>query len=101
MEIMVNKRLVYVLDEKYLLPEQKYGFRKNRYTTSKGVKLTLGGFAICKTENARCEAGFQKLTEMRELNTSIVATRILMNERHPIRHFFTTPWEKAPHHRFS
>jgi hypothetical protein len=26
---------------------------------------------------------------MRELNTNIVATRILMNERHPIRHFFT------------
>jgi hypothetical protein len=26
---------------------------------------------------------------MRELNTTIVATRIRMNERHPIRHFFT------------
>jgi hypothetical protein len=26
---------------------------------------------------------------MRELITTIVATRILMNERHPIRHFFT------------
>jgi hypothetical protein len=46
---------------------------------NKGVKLELEVFAICKTENA--------LAEMRELN--IVATRILMNERHPIRHFFT------------
>jgi hypothetical protein len=26
---------------------------------------------------------------MRELNTTIVATRILMSEWHPIRHFFT------------
>jgi hypothetical protein len=26
---------------------------------------------------------------MRELNTTIPATRILMNEKHPIRHFFT------------
>jgi Reverse transcriptase (RNA-dependent DNA polymerase) len=33
MEKMVNKRLVHVLDERNLLPEQKYGFRKNRSTT--------------------------------------------------------------------
>jgi hypothetical protein len=44
-------------------------------------------FAICKRKNALCEAGF--LTEMRQLNTTIVAKRILMNERHPIRHYFT------------
>jgi hypothetical protein len=53
------------------------------------VKLVLGVIAICKTENALCETGFPTLVEMRELNTTIVATRILMNERHPIRHFFT------------
>jgi hypothetical protein len=48
---------------------------------NKGVKLALEVFAFCKTENA--------LAEMRELNTTIVATRTLMKERHPIRHFFT------------
>jgi hypothetical protein len=53
------------------------------------VKLASGVFAICKTENALCEAGFPTLTEMEELNTTIVATLILMNERHLIRHFFT------------
>jgi hypothetical protein len=37
---------------------------------NKGVKLALGVFAICKTENALCEAGFPTLTEMRELNTN-------------------------------
>jgi hypothetical protein len=33
MERMVNKRLVNVLDERNLIPEQQYGFRKNRSTT--------------------------------------------------------------------
>jgi hypothetical protein len=56
---------------------------------NKGVKLALGVFAICKTENTLCEAGLPTLSEMRELNTTIVATRVLMNERHPIRHLFT------------
>jgi hypothetical protein len=35
------------------------------------------------------EADFQTLSEMRELNMTIVVTRIIMNERHSIRHFFT------------
>jgi hypothetical protein len=54
----------------------------------KGVKIALGVFAICKTENALCEAGLPTLTEKRELNTTMVATRILTNKDHPIRHFF-------------
>jgi hypothetical protein len=41
---------------------------------NKGVKLALGVFVICKTENALCEAGFPTLAEM--------------NERQPIRQFF-------------
>jgi hypothetical protein len=54
----------------------------------KAVKIALGVFAICKTENALCEAGLPTLTEMRELNTTMVATRILTNRDHSIRHFF-------------
>jgi hypothetical protein len=54
-----------------------------------GVKLAFGVFANCKTENALCEASFPTLAELRELNMTILATRIIMNERHPIRHFFT------------
>jgi hypothetical protein len=41
---------------------------------NKGVKLALGVFAICKTENALCEVVFPTLALMRELNTTIVAT---------------------------
>jgi hypothetical protein len=37
------------------------------------------------TENA---TGLQTLTEMRELNTTMVATRILTNRDHCIRNFF-------------
>jgi hypothetical protein len=33
-------------------------------------------------KNALSEAGFPTLAEMRELNTTIVATQILMNKRH-------------------
>jgi hypothetical protein len=42
---------------------------------------------------ALCETGFPTLAEMRELNTTIVATRVIMNERHPIRHYFTKTTE--------
>jgi hypothetical protein len=30
----------------------------------KGVKITIGVFAICKTENTLCEVGLPTLTEM-------------------------------------
>jgi hypothetical protein len=53
---------------------------------NKGVKLALGAFAICKTENELCEMGFSTLAKKRELTTTIVATRILINERHPLFH---------------
>jgi hypothetical protein len=54
----------------------------------KGVKIALGVFKICKTENALCEAGLPTLTEMRKLTTTMVAKKILSNRDHPIRHFF-------------
>jgi hypothetical protein len=41
-------------------------------------------FTICTTENAFCEAGLLTLTEMRELNTTMVATGILTNRDHLI-----------------
>jgi hypothetical protein len=56
--------------------------------TQQERETSIRNFAICKT-NALCEAGFPMLSEMRELNTTIVATRVPMNEKHPIRHFFT------------
>jgi hypothetical protein len=52
----------------------------------KEVKIALGVFAICKTENTLCEAGLPtRPSEIRELNATMVATKILTS--HPIRHF--------------
>jgi hypothetical protein len=36
----------------------------------KGVRLALGTFVICITENLLCEAGLAKLDEMRKLNST-------------------------------
>jgi hypothetical protein len=54
----------------------------------KGVKIALEVFVVSRTDNALCEADLPTLAEMQELNTALVATRILTNSEHPIRHFF-------------
>jgi hypothetical protein len=35
---------------------------------NRGLKLALGLFVMCRTENVLCEAGLPTLSEMRELN---------------------------------
>jgi hypothetical protein len=52
----------------------------------KGFRLALGIFAICKMENALCEAGVPTLSEMKELNTANVGIKILTKVRHFLRH---------------
>jgi Fic family protein len=51
----------------------------------KGVRLALGTFVICRTENLLCEAGLAKLDEIRELNSTKSAIKILTNTNHPVR----------------
>jgi hypothetical protein len=46
--------------------------------------MALGVFIVCKTDNALCETGLPTLAEMRELNTAIVAARILTNSEQPM-----------------
>jgi hypothetical protein len=36
----------------------------------KGVKLAMGTFVICRTENLLCEAGLAKVDEIRKLNST-------------------------------
>jgi hypothetical protein len=48
----------------------------------KGVKLALGTFVICRTDNLLCEAGFTKLDEIRKLNSTKSAIRLLTNADH-------------------
>jgi Fic family protein len=57
----------------------------------KGVRLALGTFVICRTENLLCEAGLAKLDEIRKLKSTKSAIRILTSTDHPIRPYFTNP----------
>jgi hypothetical protein len=57
----------------------------------KGVRLAMGNFVICRTENVLCEAGLAKLDEIRKLNSTKSAIRILTNTDHQIRPYFTNP----------
>jgi hypothetical protein len=54
----------------------------------KGVRLALGTFAVCRTENAKHEAGISTLAEIREQDTARIAIRIITNESLPIRSYF-------------
>jgi hypothetical protein len=47
-----------------------------------GVRLALGTFVICRTENLLCEAGLAKLDENRKLKSTKSAIRILTNTDH-------------------
>jgi hypothetical protein len=55
----------------------------------KGVRQALGTFVICRTENLLC--GLAKLDEIRKLNSTKSAIRILRNADHPIRPYFMNP----------
>jgi hypothetical protein len=57
----------------------------------KGVRLALGTFVFCRTEDVMCEAGLAKLDEIRKLNSTQSAIRILTNTDHPITPYFTNP----------
>jgi hypothetical protein len=59
-------------------------------------RLALGTFAICKTENLLCEAGFAKLDKIRKLNSTKLAIRILRYTDHPIRPYFINPNKMKP-----
>jgi hypothetical protein len=50
----------------------------------KGVRLTLGTFAVYPTGNVLNEAGISKLVEIREQDTSRIAIKVITNESHLI-----------------
>jgi hypothetical protein len=52
------------------------------------VRLALGTFAVCRTENVLHEAGISTLAEIREQDTARMAIRVITNESHPIRSYF-------------
>jgi hypothetical protein len=63
----------------------KVVLKKLEPTHNRGIRLALGVFAVCRAENALCEAGVSTLADMRNLNTTITAIRFISNPNHPIR----------------
>jgi hypothetical protein len=57
----------------------------------KGVRLALGIFVICRTENLLCEAGLAKLDEIRKLKSTKSAIQIVTNADHPNKPYFMNP----------
>jgi hypothetical protein len=57
------------------------------------IRLTLGVFAVCRTENALCEAEVFILADMRNLNTTITAIRFISKPNHSIRPYCLNPNE--------
>jgi hypothetical protein len=49
----------------------------------RGVRLALGTFAMCKTENVLCEARLPTLTQFTDENTMKTGIRLLTNKNHP------------------
>jgi hypothetical protein len=71
--------------------EEAYGsaskavLEKLEPTHNRGIRLTLGKFGVCRTENALCKAGVSTLANRRNLNTTIIAIRFISNPNHPIQ----------------
>jgi hypothetical protein len=57
----------------------------------KSVRVALGTFVICRTENLLCEAGLAKLDKIRKVNSTKSAIRIVKNVDHLIRLYFINP----------
>jgi Fic family protein len=57
----------------------------------KSGRQALGSFVFCRTVNLLCEAGLAKLDEIRKLNNTKSAIRILTNADPPISPYFMNP----------
>jgi hypothetical protein len=73
-----------------ILSTLRYG-EKAYGSASKAVRLALGVFAVCRTENALCEAVVSTLADMRNLNITITAIRFISNPNHPIPPYCLNP----------
>jgi hypothetical protein len=77
--------------------EEVYGsaskavLKKLEPTHNRGIRLALGVSAVCRTENAICEAEVSTLADMRNLNTTITAIRFISNPNHPVRAYSLDP----------
>jgi hypothetical protein len=55
---------------------------------NKGIRIAIGAFCICKTENLLCESGFENLAEKRRRKIINMAIHVAENESHPVNKLF-------------
>jgi hypothetical protein len=55
---------------------------------NKGIRIAIGVFCICKTENLLCESGFKNLAERRRRKIINMTIHVAENESHPVNKLF-------------
>jgi hypothetical protein len=77
--------------------EEAYGsateavLKKLKPTHNRGIRFSLGAFAVSRTEKVLCEAGMTTITEMRKFSNTKATMRVVTNKEHPIRLFCINP----------
>jgi hypothetical protein len=51
---------------------------------NKGLRIALGAFCVCRTENIMCESGFESLAERRKRKIINTAIHVAENSSHPV-----------------
>jgi hypothetical protein len=55
---------------------------------SKGLRIAIEAFCVCKTDNILCESGFENLVERRRRKIINTAIHVAENENHPVNKLF-------------
>jgi hypothetical protein len=55
---------------------------------NKGLRIVLGAFCVCRTENIMCESGFESLAERRKRKIIITEIHVAENSSHPVNRWF-------------
>jgi hypothetical protein len=55
---------------------------------NKGLRIELGDFCVCKTENVMCESGFKSLAERRKRKFINTAIHVAENSSYPVNRWF-------------
>jgi hypothetical protein len=53
-----------------------------------GLRIALGAFCVCRTENIMCESGFESLAERRMRKIINTAVHVAENSSHPVNRWF-------------
>jgi hypothetical protein len=55
---------------------------------NKGLRIALGAFCVCRTENIMCESGLESLAERRKRKIINTGIHVAENSSHPVKGWF-------------